>query len=103
MRKQWIAKVRLPLSASSCILQLASPANRTLPLPQGFQVNSHGIGDRANTVVLDIYERALRNLTRADGRDPDSDDELRKTQKEMRFRVEHAQIMVSRSCSNGAS
>ncbi|TNY18930.1 amidohydrolase family-domain-containing protein [Rhodotorula diobovata] len=63
-------------------------------IAKGFQVNSHGIGDRANTVVLDIYERALRNLTRADGRDPDSDDELRKTQKEVRFRVEHAQIMT---------
>ncbi|GAA5923365.1 hypothetical protein JCM3775_007516 [Rhodotorula graminis] len=63
-------------------------------IAKGFQVNSHGIGDRANTVVLDIYERALRNLTLADGRDPDQDEELRRTQKEVRLRVEHAQILT---------
>ncbi|BGP43318.1 hypothetical protein JCM10450v2_007468 [Rhodotorula kratochvilovae] len=63
-------------------------------IAKGFQVNSHGIGDRANTVVLDIYERALRNLTAADGRDPDNDEELRRTQRRERFRVEHAQILT---------
>lgn len=87
------------LSLADC-LPLAAPLPLLLPLAprssraQGFQVNSHGIGDRANTVVLDIYERALRNLTLADGRDPDSDEELRRTQREVRLRVEHAQILV---------
>ncbi|GAA5825402.1 hypothetical protein JCM3770_003622 [Rhodotorula araucariae] len=63
-------------------------------IAKGFQVNSHGIGDRANTVVLDIYERALRNLTATDGRDPDDDGELRATQRRVRLRVEHAQILT---------
>jgi len=43
---------------------------------QGFQLNMHAIGDRANRVVLDIYERAFV------GR-PDGD--------QMRWRIEHAQ------------
>ncbi|GJN93898.1 hypothetical protein Rhopal_006957-T1 [Rhodotorula paludigena] len=63
-------------------------------IAKGFQVNSHGIGDRANTAVLDIYESVLRNLTRADGRDPGDDAEVRRTQREWRLRVEHAQIMT---------
>lgn len=72
----------------------ADPTVSSASRPQGFQVNSHGIGDRANTAVLDIYESVLRNLTRADGRYPGDDAEVRRTQREWRLRVEHAQIMV---------
>ncbi len=46
-------------------------------LRNGFQVNTHAIGDRANRLVLDAYEQALRAVPRADHR----------------FRVEHAQIL----------
>lgn len=46
-------------------------------LRSGFQVNTHGIGDRGNRVVLDAYESALRQVPVADHR----------------FRVEHAQIL----------
>lgn len=46
-------------------------------LQQGFQVNSHAIGDRGNRVVLDAYEKALDKHPRADHR----------------FRIEHAQII----------
>lgn len=62
---------------------------------QGFQLCSHGIGDRANTVVLDIYESLLRNMTFSQGRDGYDDAEVRKTQGEVKWRVEHAQILVS--------
>lgn len=46
-------------------------------LQQGFQVNSHAIGDRGNRIVLDAYEQALDKHPRADHR----------------FRIEHAQII----------
>jgi predicted amidohydrolase YtcJ len=46
-------------------------------LVSGFQVATHAIGDRANRVVLDAYEAALKAHPTADHR----------------FRVEHAQII----------
>jgi predicted amidohydrolase YtcJ len=48
-------------------------------LGKGFQVNVHAIGDRANRVVLDEMEAALREVPVADHR----------------FRIEHAQIIHS--------
>src|SRR5215471_11345555 len=49
-------------------------------LQKGFQVCTHAIGDAANRMVLDSYERALHEVPEA--RDP-------------RFRVEHAQVLAS--------
>ena len=49
-----------------------------LALEKGFQVATHAIGDRANRVVLDVYEQALAEHPEA--RDP-------------RLRIEHAQIL----------
>lgn len=46
-------------------------------LKAGFQVGTHAIGDRANRVVLDAYEKAFSKVPVADHR----------------FRVEHAQIL----------
>jgi hypothetical protein len=46
-------------------------------LRAGFQLNVHAIGDRANRLVLDAFEAALREVPVADHR----------------FRVEHAQIL----------
>ena len=46
-------------------------------LRSGFQVNVHAIGDRANRMVLDQFEAALREVPVADHR----------------FRIEHAQIL----------
>jgi len=46
-------------------------------LRSGFQLNVHAIGDRANRLVLDAFEAALREVPVADHR----------------FRVEHAQIL----------
>jgi hypothetical protein len=47
-------------------------------LAHGFQVATHAIGDRANRVVLDAYEKALAEHPEV--RDP-------------RFRIEHAQVL----------
>lgn len=49
----------------------------TLALRNGFQVNVHAIGDRANRTVLDEFEAALKEVPTPDHR----------------FRVEHAQII----------
>ncbi|KAH8084879.1 amidohydrolase family-domain-containing protein [Cristinia sonorae] len=49
----------------------------------GWQVNIHCIGDRANKAVLDIYERLLSN----------SSDDALQASTERRPRIEHAQIM----------
>jgi predicted amidohydrolase YtcJ len=49
-------------------------------LERGFQVNTHAIGDRANRLVLDIYEAALL------GR--------KEFPRDHRFRIEHAQILA---------
>jgi predicted amidohydrolase YtcJ len=47
-------------------------------LPRGFQVATHAIGDRANRIVLDQYEKAFREFPGV---------------KDHRFRVEHAQLL----------
>jgi hypothetical protein len=46
-------------------------------LSNGFQVCTHAIGDRANSIILDVYEAALKNHPVADPR----------------LRVEHAQVV----------
>ena len=53
---------------------------RLLPraIAQGFQVNTHAIGDGANRLVLDAYERAFGGY---DG-------------SRYRFRIEHAQVLA---------
>jgi hypothetical protein len=51
-------------------------------LRRGIQVETHAIGDRANRSILDLYEKALREVPAAE----------RKIA-EPRFRVEHAQIV----------
>ena len=56
-------------------------------LKAGFQVNTHAIGDRANRLVLDAYEQALKTVPVADHR----------------FRIEHAQIINSEDIPRFAS
>ena len=58
-------------------------ASQTSPrraLRSGFQVCTHAIGDRANRLVLDAYERVLAGLSLDDARAP--------------LRIEHAQILA---------
>jgi len=51
-------------------------------LRQGVQIETHAIGDRANRVILDLYENAMKKVP----------PEQRKV-REPRWRVEHAQIL----------
>ena len=55
----------------------------TTALQHGIQVETHAIGDRANRLVLDIYQYGMEQA-------PDVD---RPLVKEPRFRIEHAQIV----------
>jgi predicted amidohydrolase YtcJ len=54
-------------------------------LRRGVQVETHAIGDRANRIILDLYERALKSVP----------PEKRKV-REPRWRIEHAQILNAR-------
>ena len=75
----WLLSPYLDLP-SSAGLNLEDPADveetARIAIRHGFQVNTHAIGDRANRVVLDIYERVFRE-------NPDRTD--------LRWRIEHAQ------------
>src|SRR5918911_457223 len=51
-------------------------------LRQGIQVETHAIGDRANRIILDLYEQAFKAVP------PDE-----RRVREPRWRVEHAQII----------
>lgn len=51
-------------------------------LRKGVQVETHAIGDRANRLVLDLYERAFANV-------PPNDRKVR----DPRWRIEHAQVI----------
>ncbi|HLG14127.1 MAG TPA: amidohydrolase [Blastocatellia bacterium] len=51
-------------------------------LRKGIQIETHAIGDRANRVTLDLYEKALKAV-------PPSQRKIR----EPRWRIEHAQII----------
>ncbi|MEY2578138.1 MAG: hypothetical protein QOI49_962 [Verrucomicrobiota bacterium] len=51
-------------------------------LRKGIQVETHAIGDRANRVILDLYEKAMKAV-------PPEQRKIR----EPRWRVEHAQIL----------
>ena len=66
--------------ATSAGLNLEEPddieGTARVAIKHGFQVNTHAIGDRANQVVLDIYERVFRD-------NPEATD--------LRWRIEHAQ------------
>jgi predicted amidohydrolase YtcJ len=63
----------LPVTPAETILEASRYG-----LAHGFQVNTHAIGDRANRLVLDAYEKAF-------GEHPEV--------KQPRFRIEHAQIL----------
>jgi len=53
-------------------------------LRRGIQVETHAIGDRANRVILDLYEEAFKAV-------PPNERKV----KEPRWRVEHAQILTA--------
>ena len=51
-------------------------------LRRGVQVETHAIGDRANRLILDLYEQAFKAV-------PPEERKIR----EPRWRIEHAQIV----------
>jgi len=51
-------------------------------LRRGIQVQTHAIGDKANRIILDLYEKALKSVPSEQRKNP-----------EPRWRVEHAQIL----------
>ena len=65
-------------------------------LRRGIQVETHAIGDRANRLILDLYEQAFKAV-------PPDERKIR----EPRWRIEHAQILdparYSRASPNSAS
>jgi hypothetical protein len=70
-----------PASTGLLLLPPEEIAERTREaLARGFGVCVHAIGDRANTLVLDAFERALASVDPALARDH-------------RLRVEHAQVL----------
>jgi predicted amidohydrolase YtcJ len=72
-------------------------------LRKGIQIETHAIGDRANHVILDLYERAMKAVPVADRTiigGPSSREagvaELRPPNgNDVRWRVEHAQILTA--------
>ena len=66
-------------SSSGLVLEPVADIERTaeLAIENGFQVNTHAIGTRANRETLDLYERAWQQ-SEVDG-------------KNLRWRIEHAQ------------
>lgn len=64
----------LTLTSSAGLHHLVDQALQT-----GFQVCTHAIGDRANTIVLDVYEQVLKERGLVGG--------------DRRLRVEHAQVL----------
>jgi predicted amidohydrolase YtcJ len=53
-------------------------------LRQGVQIETHAIGDRANRIILDLYDNAMKAVA------PD-----KRKIREPRWRVEHAQILTA--------
>ncbi|GAA5874352.1 hypothetical protein JCM1840_001357 [Sporobolomyces johnsonii] len=71
---------------------LIVPENELKPLvlkASSWQVNVHGIGDRANTLILDAFEAALSNLSSSSS--PSSSPASERNP--LRLRIEHAQIL----------
>ncbi|CAG8621133.1 6520_t:CDS:10 [Paraglomus brasilianum] len=67
---------------------------------KGFQVNTHCIGDRANKIILDAYEKVFKTLalkckpSADDVSDEILEKETRRIGEKLRFRIEHAQILT---------
>jgi predicted amidohydrolase YtcJ len=70
-------------SSTGLVLEPVDDIRRSaeLALQHGFQLNTHAIGDRANRVVLDIYEQTFRTSGSLDAA----------AAGDLRWRIEHAQ------------
>lgn len=75
----WLLEPYIDLTTSTgLVLETVEDITRTaeIAFENGYQVNTHAIGDRANREVLDIYEKTFKT-------DPNKTD--------LRWRIEHAQ------------
>lgn len=75
----WLLEPYIDLPTSTgLVLETVEDITRTaeIALENGYQVNTHAIGDRANREVLDIYEKTFKT-------DPSKTD--------LRWRIEHSQ------------
>lgn len=75
----WLLEPYIDLTSSTgLVLETVEDITRTaeIAFENGFQVNTHAIGDRANREVLDIYEKTFKM-------DPNKTD--------LRWRIEHSQ------------
>lgn len=63
-------------------------------------MNTHCIGDKANQLIINAYEKAFREYVLSQNGDKklteqEVNDEMKKLAEKVRFRIEHAQILVS--------
>jgi predicted amidohydrolase YtcJ len=74
----WLLEPYDDLPSTGLVLESVQEVTRTaeIAMENGFQLNTHAIGDRANREVLDIYQRVFEA-------NPDRED--------LRWRIEHAQ------------
>ncbi|RHZ89836.1 hypothetical protein Glove_9g298 [Diversispora epigaea] len=73
-------------------------------IEKGFQVNTHCIGDRANNIIINAYEKCFQDYVKSHSNDKNeekkilTEEELLRQVKnlaeELRFRIEHAQILT---------
>jgi predicted amidohydrolase YtcJ len=68
-------------------------------LVKGFQVNTHCIGDKANQLIINAYEKNFREYVLSQHVDKklteqEVSDEMKKLSEKARFRIEHAQILT---------
>ncbi|PYI78755.1 MAG: amidohydrolase [Verrucomicrobia bacterium] len=64
-------------------------------LRRGIQVETHAIGDRANRLILDLYEQAFKAERDHDGEGSGEADPNTAASKDVRWRIEHAQNLSS--------
>jgi predicted amidohydrolase YtcJ len=74
----WLLEPYADLPSTGLVLEPVAEVTRTaeIAMEHGFQLNTHAIGDRANREVLDIYQRVF---------------EANPDQRDVRWRIEHAQ------------
>jgi predicted amidohydrolase YtcJ len=74
----WLLEPYADLPSTGLVLEPVADVTRTaeIAMEHGFQLNTHAIGDRANREVLDIYQRIF---------------EANPDQRDVRWRIEHAQ------------
>ncbi|CAG8662511.1 25036_t:CDS:2, partial [Gigaspora rosea] len=65
----------------------------------GFQVNTHCIGDKANHLIINAYEKCFKDyiLSKQNGKNITEEElikEVKKLGESVRFRLEHAQILT---------